>query len=120
MIKHGKADIVGILGSSFCLVHCIATPILISISSVLFTNPYIKYVFILIAFGSVYKATESVKNVKTGVLLWGSFMGFLFSTLFHEEYHWLHDASVVFSCLLILGHIQNIRQCSKCSIDPEN
>jgi hypothetical protein len=120
MIKYGKADIIGVIGSSFCLVHCIATPILISVSSVLFANPDIKYVFILIAFGSVYKAAGTVRNLKTGLLLWGSFMGFLFSTLFHEEVHWLHDASVIFSCLLIFGHILNIRQCRACSVDPGN
>jgi len=40
--KINKADIIGILSSSICLVHCIATPLLIIYGIGFMTNPIFK------------------------------------------------------------------------------
>jgi len=82
-----KADLTGILSSSICLVHCIATPLLIAFGAGFMTNPFFKYLFLIISFAAVFKATEKVTHTKIALFLWVSFLGFLLSTLFQEEYH---------------------------------
>lgn len=113
--KINKADIVGILSSSICLVHCIATPLLITFGAGLLTNPFIKYLFLIISFVSIFKPTKKITHTKIALLLWISFWGFLFSTLFQEEYNWLHYSGYFFAILIIIGHILNIKHCKQCS-----
>ncbi len=112
--KINKADIIGILSSSICLVHCIATPFLIIYGIGFMTNPIFKYLFLILSFVSIFKATENVQHTKIAALLWVSFWGFLFSNLFHEEYHWLDYFEYLFAGLIIIGHILNIKYCKQC------
>ena len=118
--KINKADLIGILSSSICLVHCVATPLLIAFGAGFITNPFFKYLFLIISFVSIFKATENITSKKTSLLLWISFWGFLFSTLFQEEYEWLHYSGYLFAILIIIGHILNIKHCRECSKLNEN
>lgn len=118
--KYNFADIIGILSSSICLVHCVATPILIAIGAGFITNPFFKYLFLIISFVSIFIATENITSKKISLLLWISFWGFLFSTLFQEEYEWLHYSGYLFAILIIIGHILNIKHCRECSKQNEN
>jgi hypothetical protein len=118
--KINKADLIGILSSSICLVHCIATPLLIAFGAGFITNPFFKYLFLIISFLSIFKATENITSKKISLLLWISFWGFLFSTLFQEEYEWLHYSGYLFAILIIIGHILNIKHCRECSKQNEN
>jgi len=113
--KINKADLIGILSSSICLVHCLATPLLIAFGAGFITNPFFKYLFLIISFVSIFKATENITSKKISLLLWISFWGFLFSTLFQEEYEWLHYTGYLFALLIIIGHVLNIRYCKHCS-----
>lgn len=113
--KYNYADFVGIASSSICLVHCIATPILIVCTkNCCDENPVLKYTFLIVAFISIFKTTENATKTKTALLLWVSFWGFLFSTLFQEEYNWLHYLAYFFSASIIVGHILNIKYCKQC------
>ena len=87
-----KADIIGIAGSSLCIVHCLGIPMLTTFSFGSSETPGVKYFFILLS----------------------SFAGFLFSSLFEEEFGWLHQAGILFSLLIITGHLISIRSCKKC------
>ena len=118
--KINKADLIGILSSSICLVHCVATPLLIAFGAGFITNPFFKYLFLIISFVSIFKATENVTSKKISLLLWISFWGFLFSTLFQEEYEWLQYSGYLFAILIIIGHILNIKHCRECSKQNEN
>ena len=118
--KINKADLIGILSSSICLVHCVATPLLIVFGAGFITNPFFKYLFLIISFVSIFKATENITSKKISLLLWISFWGFLFSTLFQEECEWLHYPGYFFSILIITGHILNINYCKKCTNHNEN
>ena len=118
--KINKADLIGILSSSICLVHCVATPLLIAFGAGFITNPLFKYLFLIISFVSIFKATENITSKKISLLLWISFWGFLFSTLFQEEYEWLHYSGYLFAILIIIGHILNIKHCRECSKLNEN
>jgi hypothetical protein len=101
--KISKADFIGIVSSSLCLVHCIATPLLIAFGAGFITNPVFKYLFLIISFVSIFKATGNNKNTKIASLLWVSFWGFLFSSLFQEKYEWLHYSGYFFAVLIIMG-----------------
>jgi len=118
--KINKADLIGILSSSICLVHCLATPLLLAFGASFITNPFFKYLFLIISFVSIFKATENITSKKIALLLWISFWGFLFSTLFQEEYEWLHYSGYLFAILIIIGHILNIKHCRECSKQNEN
>lgn len=118
--KINKADLIGILSSSICLLHCLATPLLIAFGAGFITNPFFKYLFLIISFVSIFKATENITSKKISLLLWISFWGFLFSTLFQEEYEWLHYSGYLFAILIIIGHILNIKHCRECSKQNEN
>ena len=110
--KINIADLIGIVSSSLCLVHCIATPLLIAFGAGFITNPFFKYLFLIISFISIFKATENITSKKKSLLLWVSFCGFLFSILFQEEYEWLHFSGYFFAILIIIGHILNIKYCN--------
>jgi MerC mercury resistance protein len=119
-IKFNKADLIGIISSSICLVHCLATPLLIGLGMGFISNPFFKYSFLVISFVSIYKATENISNKKIISLLWVSFLGFLFSSILQEEHHWLHYSEYLFALLIILGHILNIRYCRSCVKQDKN
>ena len=53
--KINKADFIGIVSSSICLVHCITTPLLIAFGTGFITNPIFKYLFLIISFVSILK-----------------------------------------------------------------
>ena len=118
--KINQADLIGILSSSICLVHCLATPLLIAFGAGFITNPFFKYLFLIISFVSIFKATENITRRKISLLLWISFWGFSFSTLFQEEYEWMHYSGYLFAILIIIGHILNIKHCRECSKLNEN
>jgi hypothetical protein len=117
--KIRKFDIIGILSASICLVHCIATPFLIVLGASFLTQPFIKYVFLITSFVAVFKTTNKSKNTKISILLLISFWGFLFTTLFDEQYEWLHFLTYLFSFLIILGHLLNIKYCKTCKDEIE-
>lgn len=118
--KINKADFIGIVSSSLCLVHCIATPLLIAFGAGFIANPIFKYLFLIISFASIFKATENVNNTKIAMFLWASFWGFLFSTLLQEEYEWLHYSGYFFAILIIVGHLLNIKYCKQFSKHSED
>jgi predicted membrane protein len=103
------------LSSSICLVHCLATPVLVTLGAGFFAWPGIKYLFLVISFFSVYYATRESKHTRIAAFLWICFWGFLFSSLFHEGREWLHYLNYFFSLLIITGHLLHLRRCRKCN-----
>ncbi|MCA4900050.1 MAG: MerC domain-containing protein [Bacteroidota bacterium] len=118
--KINKADLIGILSSSLCLVHCIAMPFLIAFGAGFITNPIFKYLFLIISFLSIFKATENINNTKISLLLLVSFWGFLFSNLFEEDFRWLEYTGYFFGILTIIGHLLNMKYCKHCSNHNED
>ncbi|MFN6075397.1 MAG: MerC domain-containing protein [Fluviicola sp.] len=114
------SDIVGILSSSLCLVHCLATPILLAVGAAFFTHHFVAYFFLFISFISIYKTTLHSDNIKINLLLWLSFFGFTFSNILHDDFHWLLYLSYFFSVLIIIGHILNIKYCKECAKNNAN
>jgi hypothetical protein len=89
-------------------------PLLLAVGLSVASEPAVSYLFLVISFFSVYRATRHTTAMRIALLLWGAFWGLFFSTLFHEEYPFLHFAMYVFAVSLIAGHVLNIRYCRSC------
>jgi hypothetical protein len=114
------ADITGMLSASLCLVHCIASPLLLASGVYFIEEPWLKYVFIITAFFSIYFSLKQQTNSKVAFLLWAGFLLFLFSLLFEEAFPVLEFVSWVASLIIISGHIWNIQTCRRCVATDKN
>jgi hypothetical protein len=113
-------NIIGICSSSICLIHCLATPLLLTLGLHSLTSPWTKYVFIFIAFLAIYKTTIHSPFYKIAILLWVSFWIFLFSLLFENTYPILEYPGLLASVGIITGHILNIRYGKRCKAQDSN
>jgi len=113
------ADYTGILNAVICLLHCLL-PAVLSGLGIITEYPIVTYFFVIISFITIYQSTKKTRTYLISLLFWVSFLGFLFSTLFQEEYEWLHYSGYLFAILIIIGHILNIKHCRECSKQNEN
>ena len=109
-----KGDLTGIVNSTVCILHCVGAPLL-TIGIGWHHHAGLNYVFVILAFFSVWTSTEETDNTAILTILWVSFWVFLFSLFFNEEYLWLRYFNYVSSITLIIGHILNIKYCRKCN-----
>jgi len=63
-IKYSKADIVGIIASSICIIHCVLTPLIVIVFSEVIKEKYelLNYFFLLISLVSVVLSVKSSKH----------------------------------------------------------
>ncbi len=108
------ANKVGIISSSICLIHCVFSPFLLLTGFQLFDFPWLKYLFITVAFISIFYSQKGGDHWKLYVIMWIGFWLFLFAMLFEESYPFLGYVGWFSSALIIYGHILNIRHCKKC------
>lgn len=113
-LKISWPDVIGIVSSSLCLVHCLAMPILIATGIGFLAYEWLTYVFLLVSFLSIYKASKNLKSLFIGGLLWFSFFGLLLSTFFHDLNEWVHYLNYFFALTIVLGHILNMKYCKHC------
>lgn len=116
-IKIKKFDIIGIVSSGLCLVHCLITPLLLTTQSLLLKFSenweYLDYVFVIMSFVAVYFAANHTHSKSIAILLWIFFTLFLFSMIFQHDFDWLIYIAYGSSMALAITHIINIRHCSK-------
>jgi hypothetical protein len=117
-LTNHKADYVGITGSVLCLIHCLATPVLLLTSAVLQQNVALlaswhslDYVFIGINIVAVYQATRhaTVPGIRRG--LWGFLALFAVALLLEDRVVGIVYVGYVASFGLIGLHLANIRSC---------
>ncbi|MDY7394281.1 MerC domain-containing protein [Aureibaculum sp. 2210JD6-5] len=107
------ADKLGMANAFLCIIHCLTVPTLLTMGIGFLHHPIIAYLFILITFISIYKATNGQLFKRTSVFLWVAFVGFVISILLEEHSEIFEYGMFLFSSLIILGHFYNIRYCSK-------
>jgi FtsH-binding integral membrane protein len=112
-------DILGILASGLCLVHCIASPVLMAL---LIREPregafenLLEFVFLSGSFLAVYFSTRRHTDRLLPILLWFFFAAFAFSVLFEEDFSFTEPMGYIAASGLVISHIANIRHCHKCS-----
>tara|TARA_B100000767_G_C19759809_1_gene534662 strand:- start:18 stop:371 length:354 start_codon:yes stop_codon:yes gene_type:complete len=116
MIQTNKiywADKLGAISAVLCIIHCLAVPTLLAIGISFLSNPIIAFLFILIAFISIYKTTKQNSTKGISIFLWLTFIGFVISILFEEQAEIFEYGMFIFSSLIIIGHFYNMRSCLK-------
>jgi hypothetical protein len=108
-VKYIKSDLIGILNSFICIVHCFATSLLIALGVGYLTSPFVKYAFVFFSFITIYNALNKTKNRKIAALLWISFGCFLLSSLLEERYHSMEYMVNISAGFIIIGHILNVK-----------
>jgi hypothetical protein len=117
-VKYINSDLMGILNSIICIVHCFTTPLLIALGVGYLTSPFIKYALVFFSFITIYKALNKTKNRKIAALLWISFGCFLLSSLLEERYHSMEYMAYFSAGFIIIGHILNVKKSR--NINPKN
>ncbi|WP_299101514.1 MerC domain-containing protein [uncultured Winogradskyella sp.] len=107
------ADKLGAFSAFLCILHCLAVPALLAMGVGFISNPIIAYLFIAVAFISIYKATNGRFLKPISIFLWVSFIGFVTSMLLEDQAEVFEYTMFLFSGLIILGHLYNIKYCSK-------
>lgn len=105
------ADKLGALSAFICIIHCLAVPALLTMGIGVLSNPIIAFLFILMAFISIYKTTKGNNMKAISIFLWTAFIGFLISTLLENRAEFFEYGMFIFSSLIILGHFYNMRNC---------
>ncbi len=121
-----KPDTIGVLASTLCVLHCIATPLLfIAQAGVAHTNTMalswwrsLDYVFLAISFFAVYRATHVSSKKYMKVALWSSWSA-LAATILNEKLELFPIPEVVIyavTIVLIVLHLYNLNYC-QCKTD---
>ena len=126
-----ESNKIGVLASSLCLIHCLATPLIFvtQVCSETCCNDapaywrWIDYTFLVISFIAVYQSTRLSSNNTVKIGLWLSWLA-LFLVLINEKLHFFSvpNETIYFPALaLIVLHIYNSKFCkcesSKCCVD---
>ena len=109
------ADNTGIINSSLCILHCIATPLLISMGAYFLESPIFTYLFIAIALVSIIIAVNKTESLKIKTALWIGFAGFSTSLLFEDSWSGFEYTGYLFSVFIIITHLVNIKYCNECN-----
>lgn len=117
-----KSDSLGIMASSLCLLHCLATPLLFAAQSqILNWAPWwssIDVFFLLISAFAIYKSTTTVVKNWIKSALWISW-AVLFFIIINEKIEWLPipEVAIYFpSMSLVFLHIYSNKYC-QCTDD---
>ncbi len=121
MQKQSLADKLGIFFSSLCALHCLILPILIvnsgSLLAKYINNQWVEKGFIItcltIAAFSFLKYKKQHGNALP-LILFVIAVVFLIISMFSRNFILEIALSVIGSCILICGHIINMRSCRLC------
>ena len=121
-----KPDSIGAIASSLCVVHCLVTPLLFiahtcSLGACDIAPTWwksIDYIFLFIAFVSIYQSTQTTSKKIMKPLLWGSWT-LLFALILNEKVKLFYAAETVTyaaAITLALLHLYNLKYC-QCKTD---
>lgn len=121
-----KSNNIGVIASTICLVHCMATPFLfvaeLCIDSCCETAPtwwiFLDYIFLFVAFFAVYQSTRLTSNKTIAIALWLSWL-ILCLIIVNERIRFfnLSEYAIYLPTLsLIFLHIYNKKFC-QCETD---
>ncbi len=116
-----KPDSIGIISSTLCLIHCLATPLLFAAQIHIVNGGHgkpfwwsnIDLIFLLISSLAIYKASLNGTKEWIKIALWGSFLLLTF-IIVNEKMAWYHipePAIYIPTLSLIFLHIYNNKYC---------
>lgn len=121
-----KTDKIGIIASTLCMIHCIATPFLFIAkscsASCCESSPNwwssLDFLFLLVSFFAIYQASKNPSKIWLKYAMWTSW-GLLLTVLLNEKIHLvpLFEYAIYFPALmLVVLHIYNLKYC-QCKTD---
>lgn len=111
-----KADYVGITGSVLCIIHCLATPVVVMSSTLLNHESFrvgflsLDYLFIAINIVAVWSASRDTSR-KIALTLWGFLTLFAAGLLLEDVHDGFAYVAYAASLGLVITHLANIRYC---------
>ena len=119
-----ESNAVGVLSSTLCMIHCIATPFLFLVTATSCSQSccsaapiwyqWLDYIFLFISFFAVLYSTKSSNSTWIKYCLWISWIGVFFVILNANFLHWYslsQNTKFIPSFSLIGFHLYNIRYC---------
>lgn len=118
-----KSDKIGIIASSLCIIHCIATPFIFLAkscsSSCCESSPSwwssLDFIFLLVSFFAIYQSSKNSSILWIKYAMWSS-LAFLLAVLLNEKTHLLPlpEYTIYFPAItIVILHIYNLKYC-KC------
>ncbi len=104
-----QADLLGIVNSALCMVHCAAMPVLIAMGAAFLHHPLVSLAFIAIAGWAVHAAVRRGSDPWLARILWAAWAVFAATLLMEGLHHGFEVASLVASGLLVVGHVVHWR-----------
>lgn len=108
-LKKHWADKLGITSAALCIIHCLALPTLMAMGVGFLDNPIITFLFIIIAFISIYSTNKGNASRRLAIFLWIAFCGFIASIFLEEKSILFEYGTYVFSTAIIVGHLIRIK-----------
>lgn len=124
-ISFVKSDVVGISASFACIIHCMATPVLVSLGFILNESFFgqwalFDYVFILMALVAVSMSAKSTSSSLLKVAFWLALAIFSTSIVMHDELIGAHYLSLGSSVFLIFLHLIHWRMTVKRKVNRKS
>ncbi len=121
-----KADTVGAIASTLCVIHCLATPFIFVVQSCTAACcanapgwwASFDYIFLLISFVSIYRSTQTTTKKIMKPILWSNFF-LLFALILNEKIKLIfisETATYVTALTLAIMHLYNLKYC-QCKSD---
>ncbi len=116
-----KPDLIGVIASSLCIIHCFMTPVLFAVQSFTVINNDIApiwwsnldFLFIIISFFAIYKSSKNSTNRYIKFALWASWF-ILFFLILNEKLSFISlSESIIYIVALGLAilHLYNLNYC---------
>jgi multidrug transporter EmrE-like cation transporter len=126
IITTAKTDKVGIIASTLCIIHCIATPFLFLAKSCSAScceaSPKwwsaLDFLFLLISFFAIYQSSKNSTKNWVKYAMWTSW-AVLLAALLNQKIHpfSLFEYAIYFPALMLVAlHIYNLKHC-QCKTD---
>lgn len=121
ILSKQKSDTLGVLASTLCLIHCVATPFIFMIqtcSVACITGApvwwkFIDYFFLIVSFVAIYRSTETTTKKWMKFSLWFSWFILLIVILNEKALWFTLDERVIYipALSLIILHLYNRKYC---------
>ena len=121
-----KADTLGAIASTLCVIHCLATPFIFVVQSCTAACcanapgwwSSFDYIFLLISFISIYRSTQTTTKKIMKPILWSNFF-LLFALILNEKIKLIfipETVTYVTALTLAIMHLYNLKYC-QCKSD---
>lgn len=113
MQKKERSDIMGIVSSGLCILHCLAFPMFLaatgnSTSWLDHSFHGLDYLFVILALVAIYFSTRNLNRLWLQAAMWASGSLFAVMVLFHTYSAAFRVVGLVASLLLVMLHLINV------------